>query len=297
MSKEKKQQSKSIITEKCAILPANLSPGLSGTQRISLFYLRSVPFLTLLLGFGVGHVGYWWYLPAWLTNTIIMATAMYQLLRYRPSGNQLFTTAALLLITPWVIFPVFGGMGRPPQTIQGWLSLVGEQHVRFNLLILGGILAYLGSVLLYKWLTAVDKLFASLGLGLITLAIPLFIINMAYWGSFLSEAFYNFKTAYRPDWYLALRELFFLIGTVEVSLIYMATAMFALALGKTGYFKAAAVRTYVIVSLCAALINLIPPSAPEPFSTMSYLVCVPAIPFIMLYLMGVNLLRRVSAHP
>jgi hypothetical protein len=141
-----------------------------------------------------------------------------------------------------------------------------------------------------------EKIFSTLGLGLMTLGMPLFVINMAYWGSFLSEAFRNFKTAHRPDWYLALRELFFLIGTVEVSMIYLAIAMFALALGKTGYFKVAAVRTYVIVSLCAALINLIPPSAPDPFSTMSYLVCIPAIPFIMLYLIGVNLLRRVSAH-
>lgn len=295
MSKETPQQS--IITEKFTIPPANLRPGLSWAQRISLFYFRSVPFLTMLLGFGVGHVDYWWYLPVWLTNTIMMAAAMYQLLRYRPSNNQLFTTAALLLIAPWIIFPVFGGMGRPPQTVQGWLELEGEQHARFNLLIIGGSLAYLGTALLYCWLRNKEKIFASLGLGLMTLGMPLFVINMAYWGSFLSEAFRNFKTAHRPDWYLALRELFFLIGTVEVSLIYLATAMFALALGKAGYFKAAAVRTYVIVSLCAALINLIPPSAPDPFSTMSYLVCIPAIPFIMLYLIGVNLLRRVSAHP
>jgi hypothetical protein len=121
---------------------------------------------------------------------------------------------------------------------------------------------------------------------------PLFMINMAYWGSFLSEAFRNFKTANRPDWYLALRELFYLISTAEVSLIYLATAMFAMALGKSGYFKPAAVRAYVIISFCAGLVNLIPPSAPDPFSTISYLVSVPAIPFIMFYLMGVNLLHQ-----
>lgn len=289
MSKEKLQQSIRI--------DANKHTGLSGTQKISLFYLRSVPFLVALLGFGVGHVNCWWYLPAWLINTMMMLAAIRSFLKRLSSHNLMFTFAALLLIAPWVIFPIFGGMGRPPQTVQGWLSLVGEQHSRYNLLILGGVLAYLGTALLYKWLTDVGKLFASLGLGLMTLAIPLFIINMAYWGSFLSEAFRNFKTAYRPDWYLAFQELFLLIDTVQVSMIYLAAAMFALALGKAGYFRVPAVRTYVTVSLCAALINLIPPATPAPFSTISYLVAVPAFPFIMFYLMGVNLLRVVSAHP
>jgi len=295
MSKEKTQQPNSPETSDAFTIHRHSD--LSKTQRTSLFYLLSVPFLTFLLGFGVGHVGHQLYLPAWLINTLVMAAALHQLLKPHPSGNLQFTITALLLIAPWIIFPVFGGMGRPPQSVRGWLELEGEQHARFNLLIIGGSLAYLGTALLSCWLRNKEKIFSTLGLGLMTLAMPLFVINMGYWGNFLSEAFRHFKTADRPDWYLALRELFFLIGTVEVSMIYLAIAMFALALGKAGYFKPTAVRTYVIVSLCAALINLIPPSAPEPFSTMSYLVCVPAIPFIMLYLMGVNLLRRVSAHP
>jgi hypothetical protein len=273
-----------------------LSPGrshdLKQTNKVSLVYLLSVPFLTLLLGFGVGNVAPQLYLPAWLLNTLIMALALRRLLRSRPAKDPLFKVTALLLIVPWIIFPLFAGMGRPPQTIRGWLELVSEQHVRFNLLILGGIAAYLGTALLYQLLQHKERLFTTLGLAIMTLAIPLFLINMAYWGSFLSEAFRNFKTANRPDWYLALRELFYLISTAEVSLIYMATAMFAIALGKAGYLKPAALRAYVIISCCAGLVNIIPPSAPDPFSTMSYLVSIPAIPFIMFYFMGVNLLLQ-----
>jgi hypothetical protein len=275
------------------------SPGLSSrsydlnrSNKVSLVYLLSVPFLTLLLGFGVGHVAPQLYLPAWLLNTLIMALALRRLLRSRPAKDPLFIATALLLIAPWIIFPLFAGMGRPPQTIRGWLELESEQHVRFNLLIFGGILAYLGTALLYQLLRLKDRLFATMGLATITLAIPLFVINMTYWGGFLSEAFRNFKTANRPDWYLAFRELFFLISVAEVSLLYLATAMFAIASGKAGYLKPAAIRAYVISSICAGLINLIPPSAPDPFSTMSYLVSIPAIPFIMFYFMGINLLLQ-----
>ena len=288
MHKENLQQ---ITTpETFAGLSTGRSHDLNRSNKVSLIYLLSVPFLTLLLGFGVGHVAPQLYLPAWLLNALMIALALRRLLRSRPVKDPLIIGTALLLIVPWIIFPLFAGMGRPPQTIRGWLELESEQHVRFNLLILGGILAYLGTALLYQLLQLKDRLFATMGLAIMTLAIPLFVINMGYWGSFLSEAFRNFKTANRPDWYLALRELFFLISTAEVSLTYLATAMFAMALGKTGYFKSAAVRAYVIISCCASLINLIPPSAPDPFSTMSYFVSIPAIPFIMLYFMGVNLL-------
>jgi len=127
-----------------------------------------------------------------------------------------------------------------------------------------------------------------------TLAMPLFVITMAYWGSFLSEAFRYFKTAERPDWYHAFQQLFLLIDTVMVSLIYLANAMFAISLGKTGHFRRAAVRSYVSISLCAGLVNLVPPSAPVPFSVISYVVSVPAIPLVMFYFMGINLLRRVQ---
>jgi len=266
--------------------------GLSRAEKLSLVYLLSVPFLTFLLGFGLGHVDRQVYLPAWLLNTLMMALALRRLLRSRPAKNPLFIGTALLLIVPWIIFPVFAGMGRPPQTIRGWLELESEQHVRFNLLIVGGILAYLGTALLYQLLQLKDGLFGTLGLAIMTLAMPLFLINMAYWGSFLSTSFQHFTTANRPDWYLAFRELFFLISIAEVSLLYLATAMFAIASGKAGHLKRASVRAYVIISICAGLINLIPPSAPDPFSTISYLVSIPAIPFIMFYFMGINLLLQ-----
>ncbi|MEO7215498.1 hypothetical protein [Mucilaginibacter sp.] len=264
---------------------------LNSIQKVSLFYLFLVPFLTLMLGFGIGHVHWQWYLPGWLANTLLMLAALQILLKQRPSGDPFITVASLLLIVPWIIFPIFAGMGRPPQTVRGWLELVGEQHVRYSLLISGGIIAYLGTALLYQFLRSKEKVFTTLGISLMTLALPLFLINMAYWGSFLSEAFNHFKTAARPDWYQPFQELLLLIDTIQVSLIYLASAMFALALGRTGHFRPVAVRIYVAVSLIAALLNLIPPSAPVPFSVISYLVSVPAIPLVMFYLMGINLLR------
>jgi hypothetical protein len=41
------------------------------SNKVSLIYLLSVPFLTLLLGFGIGHVARQLYLPAWLLNTLM----------------------------------------------------------------------------------------------------------------------------------------------------------------------------------------------------------------------------------
>lgn len=273
-----------------------VASAIDGTKRASMLYLVSVPFLALILGFGVGHVGYQWYIPIWLLNGLLMVVALLKLVRSQPARDPLIGIAALLLITPWVIFAIFAGMGRPPQSIKGWLELIDEQHVRYNLVILGGVLAYLGTALLYQFLKHKEKVFTTLGLALMTLALPLFVLNMAYWGSFLSEAFNHFKTAERPDWFPAFQELFLLIDTVHVSMIYLAGAMFAIALGKVGYFRPAAVRIYVIVCLSAVLVGLIPPSAPVPFSVISYFVSIPAVQLIILYLMGINLLLRTAVN-
>lgn len=126
-----------------------------------------------------------------------------------------------------------------------------------------------------------------------SLALPLFILNMAYWGSFLIESFTHFSAASiakRPDWYLALRALFTWISAVEVTLFYLASAAFGRALQSVGWFKPRACRLYVVFSLVGALLSVLPSFSVGPLEIVTYLVSIPAFPFIMPYLMALNLL-------
>jgi hypothetical protein len=263
-------------------------------------YLWLVPLLTAALGFGVGHISYRLYVPIWLLNICLMAIAAW-LLGGRSLGRadgsvQHLAAAALLLVVPWMLFSIFFGMGPLPGTAAAWASMVVEQQVRYALLIVGGVLATLGFGLLRECAKdAGEKIYSQLGFTAILIAVPLFILNMVFWGSYLGEAFTLFSKlppGQRPDWYLPVRAEFGLVSTVEVGLTYMATAAFATSLQAAGWIQPTACRVYQGLSLLGLLLAALPPGLPEPLATAGYLVCVPAIPFIMPYVMGVNLLQR-----
>ena len=99
-----------------------------------------------------------------------------------------------------------------------------------------------------------------------------------------------------PDWVLPLATQFYFINMIVAALAYIATAAFAVSLKKAGWFRPMACNIYIIISLVFLLLDILPPSFPEPFATLSYIVSIPAFPFFMPYFMGVNLLssRRID---
>jgi mannose/fructose/N-acetylgalactosamine-specific phosphotransferase system component IIC len=217
-----------------------------------------------------------------------------------PEQRQL-GTIALLVIIPWIGFTLFAGMGPPPTSIPEWVETATEQQIRYALLIAGGMLITVGLALLANKLRqSGEKQYWLLGLLALVIALPLFILNMAYWGSFLVESFTNFSAASvakRPDWYLSIRALFSWISGVEVALLYLATAAFGLALRSVGWLKSTACRLYVVFSLVGALLSVLPSFSFEPIGIVTYLVSIPAFPFIMPYLMALNLLNLANRNP
>ncbi|PQA55689.1 hypothetical protein [Siphonobacter curvatus] len=272
---------------------------MTNLQALSRFYLTLVPFLAAAVALAIGHSKPQLYLPIWLVHALLMVIAV------RHLGKNCLTSLdpqqrqrgaiALLVIIPWTFFTVFAGMGPPPTSIADWVATATEQQIRYALLIAGGISITAGFALLANQLRqSGEKTYGLLGLLAMGIALPLFILNMAYWGSFLVESFTHFSgvsMAKRPDWYLAMRALFTWISGVEVALFYLATAGFAQALQSIGWFKARACRLYLIFSLAGALLSVLPPFSIEPLVIATYLVSIPAFPFIMPYLMGLHLLN------
>lgn len=267
-------------------------------KNISRFYLIAIPILTAVIGFSNSHVSYQIYLPLWIINIALMGSALWvlgkQLLKTN-GGNQSFT-AILLIIIPWMLFSIFAGMGPPPETIKDFAKAAGVQEVRYGILICGGLLMVTGLTMLKDRLKiAGENFYSLLGMVFILMATPLFILNMVYWGSYLTEAFKIFSVSEdvkRPDWYQPVRSFFAAISKIEVSLIYAATAAFAASFKKVGWINPVSCKAYIYISFLAIIVNLLPSSVPMPLSAAGYLVSIPAIPFVMLYLMGINLLAR-----
>ena len=103
------------------------------------------------------------------------------------------------------------------------------------------------------------------------------------------------STGKLPEWYPAIQKQYSLIAVMEAALIYLATALFAASLRLTGLFNKTSSRIYIVISIIALISVCVYPLYAKPVAFLGiFPLLIPAIPFIMPYLIGVNLLRRVG---
>jgi hypothetical protein len=215
--------------------------------------------------------------------------------------SDLSTETASFFIFPWMLFAIFGGMGPPPDTAAGWALLANEQLFRFSFLIAGGISMCIGFYRLNKVLeNTPGRRYAKWSSILIRIALPLFILNMAYWGYFLTNVFMTYSIAgapAKPGWMKPLGEIVNIIRMTEVALIYFATAALAIALRLAKRLSKTGSVFYVIFACLGALLNLLPDSISGPLGIAHYLSAIPAYTLLMPYLIAVNLLAKPGGRP
>jgi hypothetical protein len=270
-------------------------------------YLCCIPVLTFILAFGLGHVPYDVYVPIWLLNFCIMAWAVRVLgagaFRAVEKEKRYLAYGSSLLILTFGLLSILFGIGAPPDTIQGWVNTATEQKVRFDILLADGILMALGLSLFKVVLEEKgEKLYTQLGYTAIIIAIPLFFINTSFWHSFAIQSF-KIKIASgalnKPqDWYSPAAQQTWIITIGQVLLTYFAVAMFACSLRQTKVFRRVPAVIYVTFSVVAIVSILLFPLYPgaAAFSGFPYYpFMIPAVPIMLCYYMGVNVLRNISA--
>ena len=272
-------------------------------RNISQTYLSLVPIATAAIGFTVGNVSHHVYLPIWIVNVILMLAASWILgarhISTGDNGKKYLAVSGFLLIVPWIFYSIFAGMGSPPETYAEWVSNAFEQQVRYSFLITGGVALVFGYAIIKDSVKDTNgSIFAIIGFTAIALAMTLFILDMSYWHSFLPETFKT-KEAISlnklPEWHRPVQKLFLVVSIVEVSLTYLATAAFATALKSAGWFKSGASWVYITISLLATIVVALYGFYPENLTANGfpfYPFMIPAIPFVMPFYMGINLLRR-----
>lgn len=265
-------------------------------QTLAQTYLTIVPIAALIIAFAIGHVSYKIYIPISIINVCLMVLASWTLYSHDGRANEVqdkyYYVAGIFFIIPSMLISLFVGMGPPPESLEGWVATATEQQTRYLILVAVGVFIALGFRALREGLKGTKGDFYSLiGITLIMIAIPLFILNIIYWGTYLVELFKIVVASgseTMPDWFRPIRKLFGVISLVEVSLIYLATAAFAAALRYANLIGKTACRIYLTISFLGFSIMLL--SFVEPLATVSDIVSIPAIPFLMPYFMGINLL-------
>ena len=265
----------------------------------SYIYLLLVPIVTVVLAFAVGHVSYKYYLPIWLLNVSLMIIACWSLglrvIRLKNEEESKLAKTAFFLVVPWILVSMFAGLGPPPHTSAEWTATAKEQQVRYFMLVISGVFIAFGFVGLRDMLKRKGENFYSLlSLTAILIAIPLFIINMLYWGFYVTELFKIHTIVNRsdlPEWVLPTYQLFLLIAVTEVALTYFATFLIVLAMRKLNWLSKTSGFFYILFSLLAFVLIILAGFFQETFQ-VGGTVAIPAFPFVMPYLIGVNLLRQ-----
>jgi len=270
-------------------------------RQLSQIYLSLVPVLTIVLGLGVGYISYKVYLPVWLVNVVLMVVSMWVLggAYYKTAGKneKRLIICGVFFIIPTLLTSMFFGLGAPPyESPATWVATVTEQHVRYYFLLTAGLFITFGVALLCIQLKkAGDDFYAVLAAVAILIAAPVFLIDMSFWGFFLTRMYQFMVDTHltkRPDWVVPLRSMFYYVNVFAGALVYIATALVTQSLKKTGSFKPAACNGYSVITMLFLVLDLLPPTLPEPFATLNFIVSIPAVPFMFLYFIGINLLRR-----
>jgi hypothetical protein len=264
-------------------------------RRVSYVFLCIVPFLTFVVA-GVHAfrvpgvyqgVGVIYFAAIAIAAWILSAGA----LRADVQGRRLLGLVGVLLVTPFALVALLWvGIGGP------WQATAAENEMRYLVLIVMATAIAGGFVVLREALSdAGERFYATVGFAAIMLSGPLYLI----WNMFAFAAFFGKEHAGEvPAAIVSLRDMLDLLLFVAGFLTYLATAAFAASLGRVQWLGRGAARAFMIVNAVALLFLVMrglqyPDGRATPWYTSpGFIVGIPAVPFIMPFLLGVVLLRR-----
>lgn len=208
-------------------------------------------------------------------------------------GKQRLALAGGLLLTPFaLVVLLWVGLGPP------WDANPRENVMRYFVLLVSSAAVSSGFVVLKEALSeAGERKYSTLGFAAAMLAGAAYLI----WTSLLLGAYIvRVRDGQVPPAINSLIDVFDVLLDVACLLTYLATAAFAASMGRSGWLGRSATRAYVAANLIALLFLMTrgmsypdPAALSTPWYTQpGFIAGIPAIPFVMPFLLGVVLLRR-----
>ena len=203
----------------------------------------------------------------------------------------------LLLVPTMLMALLWVGLGTP------WDATPAENRMRYVVLLLSAIAVTSGFVMLSEALRQTgEHFYSTLGFAPNLLAGASYLV----WASFaLSGLVVDPRTGHEQPAAVAISDVFDGLLFIACVLSYLATAAFAAAMGRRGWLNRATARSFVIVSfVLTILLTLRGVSYPDPtagatpwWTRPGYIAGIPAVPWIIPFLLGVVLLRRAGDEP
>jgi hypothetical protein len=269
------------------------------THRLSYVFLCIFPFLVGIFA-GVRELriaGFYQLLGGVLFLTVVMAAWLFggRAIKFGVDVRSRFALAGSLLIAPWALISLLWvGLGTP------WDATPTENQMRYLVLLFGAIVVTSGFIVVERLLNdAGERFYSTLGLAANILAGAAYLI----WTTFQIGAYAEkVRDGQMSPAVVALSNVFDILLFVGCVLTYFATMAFAISFGQTKWLKRGAVYAYIITSFVALLfIGLRGLHYPDPnagstpwYINLGFIVGIPAIPWIMPFLLGVVLLGRAA---
>lgn len=267
------------------------------SRRVSYVFLCTVPFLAIIVAAvrALRVPGLYQGIGGLLFAAIVIAAWILgaRAIRAGAEGEQRLALAGGFLVTPFTLVSLLWvGLGPP------WVATPPENVMRYLVLLVSSIAVAGGFVVLKDALSeAGERSYSTLGFAATMLAGPAYLAFMTFaLGAYVVKV----RDGQVPPAIVSLNDMFDILLFVACVLTYLAAAAFAASFGRIRWLGRGATRAYVAVNLIALLCLLMrgisfpdPAALSTPWYTQpGFVAGIPAVPFIMPFLLGVVLLRR-----
>lgn len=207
--------------------------------------------------------------------------------------NRRLALAAGLLLAPITLMALLWVGPGPP-----WVATPTENRMRYLVLLSGALAVSAAFVLLRDALHEAGKrLYSTLGFAANLFAGTAYLIWLTF---YVAVYVVKVRDGQVPPAIVSLIDMSDILLFVACVLTYVTTAAFAASLGRIGSLGRGVARAYGMTSLVALLlIGIRGLSFPDPtagsspwYTQPGFTAGIPAVPWIMPYLLGVVLLRR-----
>jgi hypothetical protein len=231
---------------------------------------------------------------------LLMAGAVYILVadsvRTSTTNRRDALLPGVLLVASLDLVAVTVTTGPPPTSAAEWVATPNVQHLRSVGLLAAGLLAWAGFDALTAMLQAAGERALSV------LARSLTAISMALFTLFTLGALTIFdlvaqqrNSGNTPTWASPLLILMSSWLSLYAVLTYLATSLYAMAFARVGLIGRFGRAVFVALGAIASILALVAILTPNPSGTLThglFVLQIPAVPLILPYFIGVNLVRR-----
>ena len=210
-----------------------------------------------------------------------------------PDEKRRLALSGALLLTPFALISLLWvGLVTP------WEATQPENRMRYLVLLAGSMAVAGGFIVLKDVLNeAGERFYSTVGFAANIFAGAAYLVWLAY-----QIGIYALKVrdGSVSPMIVSMSDVYDILLFIACVLTYLTVAAFAASLGRMGWLGRGATRAFVIANVVALLLILIRGlSFPDPnagatpwYTHPGFIAGIPAVPWIMPYLIGVALLRR-----